>query len=964
MANTKNQPKKTNNKSTKGGSRSAGSGVKGQGGGSARSSNRSPARGATRGTSKKQTPQNTKKSGGGDSSVTVKTRSANKREITAILLITFCIFMVVCMFNKAGVVGRIVTNVFYGFFGLFGTIFLLIYIVSFSVAILRGTYMSTFTGKVNALVAAFSLTVTALLHSVSNVYTVYMSTHEKIEFFSMLSSLWSSTSVSPFGGGLFAGAVSTVLLHYVSRVGALVILIPLTLIFTMLLFKFSLLPFFTKLWELMSRTGKQVAAGVKRVRAARDDEDETDRPIKVIPGGNTAADTGGEDDVPPLDMGTDSDSPFDDQEDGKHYTDDFFTKKVELENIIFDDEDGDFDNNGFGHVSLVGIDDESKAPGIPDYGETLSKVQRDMMSFDSSTETEDFDPGIFSYTNTDAVQKAMDGDSQGGDSRGGESSDGYGRPGHGDGIPAGEGFARDGFTRDGSGASAGSSDGAEQNPDKSAESSAQHSMETPVLSTGEFSNYKYPPLELLCYDSEAKSRAVRANMTICEETKKKLIDTLKNFNVDATCTNYYIGPSVTRYEIVPAVGIRMETIKRLSDEIAFFLAADKVRIEAPIPGKSAVGIEVPNRIRSTVYLREILSSDAFRRSRSKLTAAVGKDINGDSIVMDVDKLPHLLIGGTTGSGKSVTTNGIITSILYKSTPDEVRFILIDPKIVEFKKYDGIPHLLLPVVTDAKKAASALAWAVSEMDKRYNYFAKYNTEDIDSYNALAVTKPGLRTMPRIVIVIDELADLMTVAKASVETAINRIAQKARACGMHLIVATQRPSADVVTGLIKSNIPSRICLRVKDNINSRIILDMSGGENLLDKGDLIFAPVYDGRKLTRVQSGFIDGKSINEVAGFIKTHSAKGSYDDGALALVDAEDPENDKPGDPKGQGGEKEDLYGKVVDFAMEKGEISTSLIQRAFNLGYNRAADIMDRLVEEGIVERATGSKRSKVIRK
>ena len=897
MANTKDQKKKTNSRSSKGDRGASKNGTRSRG-----SSARQPS-GGTKNAEKK------------DSSVTVKTRSANKREITAIILLTFCVFMVISMFGKAGAAGRLVTGVFYGFFGLFGTIFLLIYIVSSSVTILRGTYMSTFTGKVNALAAAFSISATALLHSVSNVYTVYMGTHEKIEFFSIIRSLWNSTSVSPFGGGLFAGAVSTVLLHYISRVGALVILIPLTLIFTMLLFKFSLLPFFTKVWELVSRTAKHVAAGVKRVRQPEENDTDNERPIKVIPGGNTVDDAvGGEDGY-----GGGPDSPFEDQEDGIHYTDDFFTKKVELGKIIFDDEEGDGAGSGFGHNSLVGIDDDNRASGVPGYGETLSKVRNDMMSFDSSTETEDFDPGLFSYTNTEAVRIVMDD----------------------------EGAA-----------------GAEADGNDPSASKEEHPQEVPVLSTGEYKNYKYPPLDLLCYDSEAKSRAVKANMAICEETKKKLIDTLKNFNVDAVCTNYYIGPSVTRYEIVPDVGIRMEAIKRLSDEIAFFLAAEKVRIEAPIPGKSAVGIEVPNKVRSTVYLREILSGDVFRRSKSKLTASVGKDINGESIVMDVEKLPHLLIGGTTGSGKSVTTNGIITSILYKATPDEVRFILIDPKIVEFKKYDGLPHLLLPVVTDAKKAASALAWAVGEMDKRYNYFAKYNTEDIDTYNALALAKPSMKTMPRIVIVIDELADLMMVAKASVETAINRIAQKARACGMHLIVATQRPSADIVTGLIKSNIPSRMCLQVKDSINSRIILDVSGGENLLDKGDMIFAPVYGGRKLTRVQSGFIDGKSINEVVGFIKTHSAKGSYDDGALAVIDAEEPETEKSGDQKGQGSGKDDLYNRAVEFAMEKGEISTSLIQRAFNIGYNRAADIMDRMVDEGIVERAAGSKRSKVIKR
>ncbi|MBR0483827.1 MAG: DNA translocase FtsK [Oscillospiraceae bacterium] len=445
----------------------------------------------------------------------------------------------------------------------------------------------------------------------------------------------------------------------------------------------------------------------------------------------------------------------------------------------------------------------------------------------------------------------------------------------------------------------------------------------------------------------------------------RLREVLKSFNVEVEINDISRGPSVTRYEVKPAKGVKVSKITSLSDDIALNLAAEGVRIEAPIPGKPAVGIEVPNAQKDTVSLRELLESPQFRNAKSKLTFGVGKDIAGNVIIGDIAKMPHMIIAGATGSGKSVCTNSIIMSILYHAAPDEVKLILIDPKIVEFRVYDGIPHLLIPVVTDPKKAAGALNWAVQEMLRRYDVFAKNAVRNLEDYNRICTEKPELQLekMPQIVICIDELADLMMTASKEVEEAICRLAQLARAAGMHLIIATQRPTTDIITGLIKANIPSRIALSVMSQIDSRIILDTGGAEKLLGHGDMLYLPSGQPKPV-RVQGCYVSTQEIEKVVEFIKNQSEDAVYDEAIEQAVN----QMAVSGDKKKGGSEEialsgdEDLIEQAIEVVVAAGQASTSNLQRRLRLGYARAARIMDELEEKGIIGPYEGAKPRKVL--
>ena len=455
------------------------------------------------------------------------------------------------------------------------------------------------------------------------------------------------------------------------------------------------------------------------------------------------------------------------------------------------------------------------------------------------------------------------------------------------------------------------------------------------------------------------------------ETKKELrensdtlLATLESFGVKVRIVGIHRGPAVTQYEVQPAAGVKVSKITGLADDIALALAAEGVRIEAPIPGRAAVGIEVPNSNRDTVSLREILESDLFRNSKSKLAFAVGKDIAGNAIVGDVAKMPHMIIAGATGSGKSVCTNSIILSILVHATPDEVKLILIDPKIVEFRIYEGIPHLLIPVVTDPKKAAGALNWAVQEMLRRYQQFAAQNVRDIYDYNSKAAQPDSeLEKMPQIVIAIDELADLMMAASKEVEDAICRLAQMARAAGMHLIIATQRPTTDIITGLIKANIPSRIALSVMSQIDSRTILDMGGAEKLLGHGDMLYFP--NGMpKPIRVQGCFTSTKEIEAVVEFVKSQ-AQTEYSHEIMEEVEQNIPvtKGEKSGsDAAPEPGSDADLIEQAIEVVVLAGQASTSSLQRRLKLGYARAARIMDELEQMGVIGPSEGAKPRQVL--
>lgn len=453
------------------------------------------------------------------------------------------------------------------------------------------------------------------------------------------------------------------------------------------------------------------------------------------------------------------------------------------------------------------------------------------------------------------------------------------------------------------------------------------------------------------YEDELKSNAT------------KLVDTLMSFGVETRIVDISRGPSVTRYEIQPAAGVKISRITNLSDDIALNLAASGVRIEAPIPNKAAVGIEVPNKNRSTVTLREIIDTDQYKKAKSKLLVALGKDIAGNCTFADLAKMPHLLVAGTTGSGKSVCLNSMIVSILYNAKPDEVKLLMIDPKQVEFTVYNGIPHLIVPVVSDPRKASGALAWAVTEMLTRYKTFSDNNVRDISGYNSICESI-GQKKMPQIVIFIDELSDLMMAAPHEVEDSICRLAQMARAAGMHLVIATQRPSVDVITGLIKANIPSRISLKVSSQIDSRTIIDTAGAEKLLGNGDLLFYPVGVAKPV-RIQGCYLSDKEVETVVDFIKSQE-QSSYDDDVMQEIERQAAMEKKKAsgvsDEDGDSGETDEMVPKAIEVVVESQMASTTLLQRKLKLGYARAARIMDNLEERGIIGPFEGSKPRKVL--
>lgn len=463
-------------------------------------------------------------------------------------------------------------------------------------------------------------------------------------------------------------------------------------------------------------------------------------------------------------------------------------------------------------------------------------------------------------------------------------------------------------------------------------------------------SYVFPPVDLM---KKPRAKQMQMNEHQLQQKAALLENTLQNFHVDARVLNVTQGSSVTRYEVQPAVGVKVSSITKLADDIALNLRAKSIRIEAPIPGKAAVGIEVENEKPDMVSIRELIDSKEFRNAASKISFAVGKDISGRNVIANLKEMPHLLIAGATGSGKSVCINTIITSLLYKASPDEVKLILIDPKVVELGNYNGIPHLLVPVVTDPKKAAAALNWAVNEMTQRYKFFAEESVKDLDSYNELmrANQEPD-KVLPKIVIIIDELADLMMVAPSQVEESICRLAQLARAAGMHLIVATQRPSVDVVTGLIKANIPSRIAFSVSSQVDSRTILDVGGAEKLLGKGDMLYSPVGENKPL-RIQGPYISDSETARIIDFVKKQG-ESTYDESVVQTI--ETPE-------KSQYGEVSDeLTEDAIAFIMKQKKASVSMLQRRFRIGYNRAASIIDEIEARGIISPADGSKPRQVL--
>lgn len=501
--------------------------------------------------------------------------------------------------------------------------------------------------------------------------------------------------------------------------------------------------------------------------------------------------------------------------------------------------------------------------------------------------------------------------------------------------------------------------------DKAGQNSVTQKTSGSGQSAGSISpeDYQFPPIKLL---KTAKAGRSSGSDAYVRETAMKLKSTLENFGVNVTITDYSCGPSVTRYELQPEQGVKVSKIVGLADDIKLNLAAADIRIEAPIPGKAAIGIEVPNKESQAVYFRDLLESDNYRKFPSKIAFAVGKDISGQVVVADIAKMPHLLVAGATGSGKSVCINTLIMSILYKARPDEVKLIMVDPKQVELSIYNGIPHMLIPVVTDPKKAAGALNWAVMEMTNRYQLFAQYNVRNLQGYNEKVKAVTGeeegneeLKKLPQIVIIVDELADLMMVAHGEVEDAIVRLSQLARAAGIHLVIATQRPSVDVITGLIKANVPSRIAMTVSSGVDSRTILDMNGAEKLLGKGDMLFYPTgYP--KPVRVQGAFLSDEEIADVVDFLKMQSGDVLYDS---KITDEIDKSNVGGSSQAGNSGpEYDDYFVDAGKFIIGKEKASIGMLQRVYKIGFNRAARIMDQLSDAGVVGPEEGTKPRKVL--
>ena len=478
--------------------------------------------------------------------------------------------------------------------------------------------------------------------------------------------------------------------------------------------------------------------------------------------------------------------------------------------------------------------------------------------------------------------------------------------------------------------------------------------------------YRIPPLSLLQKGKAATGDSSRE----LKETAMRLQQTLNTFGVKVTITDISQGPSVTRYELQPEQGVKVSKIVGLADDIKLNLAATDIRIEAPIPGKAAIGIEVPNKENMTVALRDLLESKEFREFNSNIAFAVGKDIAGKTVVADIAKMPHMLIAGATGSGKSVCINTLIMSILYKAHPDDVKLIMVDPKVVELSVYNGIPHLLIPVVTDPKKASAALHWGVSEMEDRYRKFADYNVRDLKGYNKKIETMPvpdgeeRPKKMPQIVIIVDELADLMMVCPGEVEESICRLAQLARAAGIHLIIATQRPSVDVITGLIKANMPSRVAFSVSSGVDSRTILDMNGAEKLLGKGDMLFYP-QGYSKPARVQGAFVSDKEVSDVVDYLKNQTIGNVYNSYAEDIeekIKNIGSSGGSSGSGSGGGNDRDEYFEEAARFIIDKDKASIGMLQRVLKIGFNRAARIMDQLCEYGVVGEEEGTKPRKVL--
>lgn len=751
------------------------------------------------------------------------------KEIAAVVLFFLGIFMFFSFINKTGAIGRLTQSIMYGIFGQMVSYVVMCFLIVLAWTLLRNTASRIFDIKTSALLVAFVVLLGALIHTVCHSPSEY----EGLTFFGYVSALWNSN----FSGGLIGGSICLLLFRFVEKVGALVILIPATLIVSMLLFSLSLMNFAQKTAVGFSHVSAWFSSVKRRFATSR--------------------------------------------------------KAKKQNNDSYDI----YDDSGTGNSEFPVPADSS------DIKYESATTRRRKKFIDASVEEEKTETNF----------------------------------GQGDALYDEEIV----------------SDGADPLPhiDKTVKTKGPATdTEIKITTSKRELEYVKPPVTLLQSVEESESTGTEYRLA-ATRTARKLEEVMKSFGIEAKVIHISRGSSITRYELQPHSGVKVSRIKSLSEDIALNLAASGVRIEAPIPGKAAIGIEIPNSETRTVYLKDLVESDEFVNHKSPLAFCLGEDITGVPIISDISKMPHLLIAGSTGSGKSVCVNCMIMSLLYRSSPDDVRFIMIDPKVVELSVYNGIPHLLIPVVTEPKKAASALAWAVQEMENRYKQFSQYNIRDISSYNVYAANN-DMETMPRIVIIVDELADLMMVARDSVEEAINRIAQKARAAGMHLIVATQRPSVDVVTGLIKANISSRIAFKVASQVDSKTILDVGGAEKLIGRGDMLYYP-NGSMKFTRVQGGFVSDGEIESVVEFLTSANSEYEPCQDSSAVLNSVRPLGEKNAkSPE----DLDEYFGKALAIAIESKNISASYLQRRLSVGYSRASRLIDQMEEHGYISVKDGN--------
>ena len=850
-------------------------------------------------------------------------------QLVPYILAVIGVFTLICLFSESttGFVGHWIRTLLYGFFGAAAfAVPILIFVIAFywKKAYVKGNL------KYKVILSALLLAVFAMmLH-------MWLDGAEKFS----LVQYWTDGMILK-GGGIIGGSVSVLLNSTVGSIGTHIIGFSLFFIFLMLLFGFT--PYTIWLY----------CAYLIHERRAKTEvyEEEKPKQVKYILSRKPKAEPMSEDDMPDVGGGRRRFNSEANLYDKRRFDPDVDmgdglpSEPVQAES----DEDTSFD--GYANIDEAAFEEALRATEAYPYGDgtgSIDQIDNSFYASDDDAPPFDLDDNVgYTYEAVKPVNREIVRDMDG--SAAGNIFEDE------DGIDVLTRFTEEQKKRE------------EERLERLR--AAENGEDELMISRGraidgdldeaeEKKEYIFPPTSMLNIDTSPKDTNIGDEL---HSNAVKLVDTLNSFKVRTRIVNVSRGPTITRYELVPEEGIRVRSIANLVDDIALNLATSGVRIEAPIPGKSAVGIEVPNKIVSTVYLRELIDSAQFANASSRVTVALGVDVAGTPVFLDIAKMPHLLIAGATGMGKSVCINSMLVSLLYKANPDEVKFILIDPKKVELNIYNGLPHLLVPVVSDPKKAAGSLQWAVSEMERRFVLIEEVGVRDLKSYNNVTKDDPDKEFLPQIVIVIDELADLMMTASDDVETSICRLAQKARAAGMHLIIGTQRPSVDVITGLIKANIPSRISFRVSALMDSRVILDMAGAEKLIGRGDMLCAPVGVSKPM-RIQGAFVSEKEIENIVEFIKTQ-AKGEYRADVMESIDRA---AEMCGQKKGasSGGLSKDevdsqdpMLKPAIELAVESGKISTSLIQRRLSLGYGRAAKLIDEMQNMGIVSAPEGQK-------